>query len=305
MYQKTKESLKSYFKKIKVPFLHGLNVLDIAIFFKKGIWEGSVTSRAASISFSFFLALFPGIIFLFTLIPFIPIEGFQDQVFFLLKEVLPPTSFEAVESTINDILTIRRGNLLSVTIFATLVFATNGTLSLIGNFGLSIHKLNFRGFWSQYLAAFTLTITLALLIILGISLITISKSFLDQFIQESWMGLSVSTLLIWLRNIILLIVILLAISMLFYFGPMRSAPWRFISPGSLLATVLIILSSTLFGTYITHFATYNQFYGSIGTLIIVQLWIYVNAIGLIIGFEFNASLAEAKNRVTSSLLNNN
>ena len=292
-------------KKIKVPFLHGLNVLDVAIFFKKGIWEGSVTSRAASISFSFFLALFPGIIFLFTLIPFIPIEGFQDQVFFLLKEVLPPTSFEAVESTINDILTIRRGNLLSVTIFATLVFATNGTLSLIGNFGLSIHKLNFRGFWSQYLAAFALTITLALLIILGISLITISKSFLDQFIQESWMGLSVSTLLIWLRNIILLIVILLAISMLFYFGPMRSAPWRFISPGSLLATVLIILSSTLFGTYITNFATYNQFYGSIGTLIIVQLWIYVNAIGLIIGFEFNASLAEAKNRVTSSLLNNN
>lgn len=300
MYQKTKESLKNYLKKIKVPFFHGLNVLDIAIFFKKGIWEGSVTSRAASISFSFFLALFPGIIFLFTLIPFIPIEGFQDQVFFLLKEVLPPTSFEAVESTINDILTIRRGNLLSVTIFATLVFATNGTLSLIGNFGLSIHRLDFRGFWSQYLAAFTLTITLALLIILGISLITISKSFLDQFIQDSWMGLSVSTLLIWLRNIILLIVILLAISMLFYFGPMRSAPWRFISPGSLLATVLIILSSTLFGTYITHFATYNQFYGSIGTLIIVQLWIYVNAIGLIIGFEFNASLAEAKNRVTSS-----
>lgn len=300
MYQKTKESLKNYLKKIKVPFFHGLNVLDIAIFFKKGLWEGSVTSRAASISFSFFLALFPGIIFLFTLIPFIPIEGFQDQVFFLLKEVLPPTSFEAVESTINDILTIRRGNLLSVTIFATLVFATNGTLSLIGNFGLSIHKLDFRGFWSQYLAAFTLTITLALLIILGISLITISKSFLDQFIQDSWMGLSVSTLLIWLRNIILLIVILLAISMLFYFGPMRSAPWRFISPGSLLATVLIILSSTLFGTYITHFATYNQFYGSIGTLIIVQLWIYVNAIGLIIGFEFNASLAEAKNRVTSS-----
>tara|TARA_Y100000385_G_scaffold65243_1_gene64608 strand:- start:2198 stop:3103 length:906 start_codon:yes stop_codon:yes gene_type:complete len=300
MYLKTKESLKAYLKKIKVPFLKGLNILDITIFFKKGIWEGSVTSRAASISFSFFLALFPGIIFLFTLIPFIPIDGFQDQLFFLLKEVLPPTSFEAVESTINDILTIRRGNLLSVTILATLVFATNGTLALIGNFGLSIHKLNFRGFWSQYLAAFTLTITLALLIILGISLITISKSFLDEFIQESWMGLSVSTLLIWLRNIILLIVILLAISMLFYFGPMRSAPWRFISPGALLATLLIIMSSTLFSTYITHFATYNQFYGSIGTLIIVQLWIYVNAIGLIIGFEFNASLAEAKNRVTSS-----
>ena len=217
-----------------------------------------------------------------------------------MQEVLPPNSFEAVEATINDILTIRRGNLLGLTILAALIFATNGTLSLIGNFGLTIHKLNVRGFWSQYFAAVALTITLAALIIFGISLITISKSFLDQYIQDAWFGISVSALLIALRNIILLIIILLAISLLFYYGPMRSAPWRFISPGALLATLLVVLSSTLFGTYVTYFATYNQFYGSIGTLLLVQLWIYVNAIGLIIGFELNASLAEAKNRVTSS-----
>ncbi len=303
MFEKIKNSIKKNLKKIKVPYFDGLSVFAVAVFFGKGIWEGAVTSRAASISFSFFLALFPGIIFLFTLIPFIPIDGFQEQVFFLLQEVLPPNSFEAVETTINDILTIRRGDLLSFTILATLVFATNGTLSLIGNFGLTIHKLNVRGFWSQYLAALTLTLTLAFLIIIGISLITISKSFLDQYIQDIWIGISVSVLLIGLRNVILLIIILLAISMLFYFGPMRSAPWRFISPGALLATLLVVLSSTLFGTYVTHFATYNQFYGSIGTLLIVQLWIYVNAIGLIIGFELNASLAEAKNRVTSSNLN--
>lgn len=305
MFEKIKNSLKRNLKKIKVPYFDGLSIFDVAVFFGKGIWEGAVTSRAASISFSFFLALFPGIIFLFTLIPFIPIDGFQEQVFFLLKEVLPPNSFEAVETTINDILTIRRGDLLSVTILATLVFATNGTLSLIGNFGLTIYKLNVRGFWSQYLAALALTLTLAVLIIIGISLITISKSFLDQYIQDIWIGVSVSTLLIGLRNVILIIIILLAISMLFYFGPMRSAPWRFISPGALLATLLVVLSSTLFGTYVTHFATYNQFYGSIGTLLIVQLWIYVNAIGLIIGFELNASLAEAKNRVTSSNSNKN
>jgi membrane protein len=94
--------------------------------------------------------------------------------------------------------------------------------------------------------------------------------------------------------VVLLGLVLFAISLLFYYGPMRAAPWRFISPGALLATVLVWLTSYLFGIYVTDFSRYNQFYGSIGTLMIIQLWIYVNAIGLIIGFELNASMARAK-----------
>jgi membrane protein len=289
----------SYAKRVILPFFDGLSLYDVATFFWRGMIEGAVPSRASAISFSFFLALFPGVIFLFTLIPFIPLQGFQEQLFLLLQEVLPPTSFDAAYTTINDILTIRRGNLLSVTIIATLIFSTNGTLSLIGNFGLTIHKLNVRGFWSQYLAALVLTLVLSFLLILGISLIMISQDFLSHYIQDDVLGIPLASILIWVRNFILLTLILLAISILFYFGPMRSAPWRFVSPGSILATFLVVLSSALFGTYVTHFSTYNQFYGSIGTLLIIQLWIYVNAIGLLIGFELNASMAEAKNRVSS------
>jgi membrane protein len=286
-------------KRIKLPLFEGLSLYDVATFFWRGLLEGAVPSRASAISFAFFLALFPGVIFLFTLIPFIPLDGFQEQLFDLLKEVLPPNSFEAAFSTINDILTIKRGDLLSVTIVATLIFSTNGTLALIGNFGLTIHKLNVRGFWSQYFAALLLTIALSLLLLLGIALILISQSFLSHYIQDEILGVPLATVLIWARNFILLTIILLAISMLFYFGPMRSAPWRFVSPGAILATVLVVATSSLFGLYVTYFSTYNQFYGSIGTLLIIQLWIYVNAIGLLIGFELNASMAEAKNRVSS------
>jgi membrane protein len=100
--------------------------------------------------------------------------------------------------------------------------------------------------------------------------------------------------------VVLLGLVLFAISLLFYYGPMRAAPWRFISPGALLATVLVWLTSYLFGIYVTDFSRYNQLYGSIGTLMIIQLWIYVNAIGLIIGFELNASMARAKNREKDS-----
>ena len=275
---------------ITLPLFDGLSLYDVAIFFWKGIYEGAVTSRAASISFSFFLALFPGVIFVFTLIPFIPIEGFQHELFRLLRDVLPPNSFDAAYSTITDILTIKRGDLLGITVAAALFFATNGTLALIGNFGQTIHRLNVRGFWSQYLAAFWLTLALALLLIGGIAVLALGEVWIPTLIPGD-NGIWLTALARW---VVLLGLVLFAISLLFYFGPMRSAPWRFISPGALLATVLVWLTSYLFGIYVTDFSRYNQFYGSIGTLMIIQLWIYVNAIGLIIGFELNASMARAK-----------
>ena len=277
---------------ITLPLFDGLSLYDVAIFFWKGIYEGAVTSRAASISFSFFLALFPGVIFVFTLIPFIPIEGFQHELFRLLRDVLPPNSFDAAYSTITDILTIKRGDLLGITVAAALFFATNGTLALIGNFGQTIHRLNVRGFWSQYLAAFWLTLALALLLIGGIAVLALGEVWIPTLIPGD-NGIWLTALARW---VVLLGLVLFAISLLFYYGPMRSAPWRFISPGALLATVLVWLTSYLFGIYVTDFSRYNQFYGSIGTLMIIQLWIYVNAIGLIIGFELNASMARAKNR---------
>ena len=275
---------------ITLPLFDGLSLYDVAIFFWKGIYEGAVTSRAASISFSFFLALFPGVIFVFTLIPFIPIDGFQHELFRLLRDVLPPNSFDAAYSTITDILTIKRGDLLGITVAAALFFATNGTLALIGNFGQTIHHLNVRGFWSQYLAAFWLTLALALLLIGGIAVLALGEVWIPTLIPGD-NGVWITALARW---VVLLGLVLFAISLLFYYGPMRSAPWRFISPGALLATVLVWLTSYLFGIYVTYFSRYIQFYGSIGTLMIIQLWIYVNAIGLIIGFELNASMARAK-----------
>jgi len=287
--------LRKTAQNVRLPLFDGLSAYDVAVFFWKGIYEGSVSSRAASISFSFFLALFPGVIFLFTLIPFIPVAGFQSELFKLLRDVLPPNSFDAAYTTITDILTIKRGDLLSVTVLAAIFFATNGTLSLIGNFGQSIHRLNVRGFWSQYLAAFLLTLALSVLLIVGITLLTLSEVNLGEWVGGE-LGLWIAAATRW---IVLLGLVLLSISLLFYFGPMRSAPWRFVSPGALLATLLVWLTSYLFGIYVTDFSQYNQLYGSIGTLMIIQLWLYVNAIGLIVGFELNASMAEAKNNLLS------
>jgi len=147
-------TVQLWLHKIRPPFLDKLSLWDIGTFFYRALSEGAVTSRAASVAFSFFMALFPGVIFVFTLIPFIPIDGFQEELFVLLQDVLPPTSFEATQSTINDILTVQRGDLLGLTVLAALVFATNGTLALISNFTQSVYNIGHRNFWSQYLAAF-------------------------------------------------------------------------------------------------------------------------------------------------------
>jgi membrane protein len=280
--------------KIKPPFFDGLSVWDILSFFIRGIYQGAITSRAGSVSFSFFLALFPGIIFIFTLIAYLPLDVFQEELFEVLKDVLPASTHEMAIDAIEDVLTIKRGGLLSVTFVAALIFATNGTLSLISNLGISYHNINVKNFWSQYFSAFLLTIGLTVLIIIAIVALIFTQGFTGYLVELGYLAEYASFVIYWGRLLVLLLTIVLAISLVYNYGPVRSRNWRFISAGSLLATFLIIISSQGFSFYVENFSTYNKFYGSIGTLLIMLLWIYVNAFGLIIGFELNASISGAQ-----------
>ena len=281
-------------RRIRLPLFDGLSLYDVLSFFFKGIIEGAVSTRAGSISFSFFMALFPAVIFLFTLIPYIPIDGFQEDIFALLKAVMPPNSYELAESTIVDIVSIKRSDLLWITLLSTLIFATNGTLSLISNFSTSFHKINFRGFWGQYLSAIVLTIVLSFLLIISIALLGLGESFFDWLVTKGYLERFAADLFQIARTVFLVFIILLSISLLYNYGPIKGKHWRFLSPGNILATILIILSSLAFSYYVSNFGQYNKLYGSIGTLLVIMLWIYINAIGLIVGFELNASVAGAK-----------
>ena len=281
-------------KHVPIPFSDGLSMYDLTRFFFMGIYEGSVTTRASSIAFSFFLALFPGIIFLFTLIPYINIVGFHEEVFNLLQNVMPPDTYDMARETINDVLNHKRGDLLSFSFVFALILATNGTQSLLTNFSNSFHNIGYRSFWMQYLMSLTLTIILSLLLLIGVFFIITSESFFDWMVIQGYLGKSAANILTFSRGIILIAVVLISISLIFYIGPTRRKEWRFISPGSIMATVLIIISSMGFSFYVENFSQYNALYGSIGTLMVIMLWIYLSAIGLIIGFELNASTASAK-----------
>lgn len=285
-------------KKITVPFFDGLPLYDVTIFFWKGVVDGAITTRASAIAFNFILAIFPAIIFLFTLIPYIPIEKFPDQLMGLLLSVLPDNAFLAVQDTIKDIITQPRGGLLSFGFFAAFIFSTNGLASIMVAFNGTIHAIETRSIVSRYVIAFILSLILTTLTTLSVALITLSQRvieflFAKQIIKSSY----IYVLLYGGKWLVILLLFFFTFAFIFYFGPARKMKFRFISAGGTLATLLSILISVGFSYYINNFGKYNILYGSIGTLVVVMMWIYFMSLIMLIGFELNVSIWSAQSKV--------
>ena len=280
-------------KKIKPLGFAGLSVYDVTIFFWKGLMEGAITTRASSLAFNFFLAFFPAIIFLFTLIPYIPIEGFQETLMDLLASVLPPSTNEITTKTIDDIVNNPRGGLLSIGFVLALYFATNGVNSLIEAFNSSFHIRESRSLLYQKYLSLVITLILTIMLILTISLLIIGKGYLEHLLSIEFISQENLHWYSFSRLILVGLMLFFGVSLLFHLAPAKRKKWKTFTPGTILSTIFIIITSLLFSYYINNFSQYNQIYGSIGTLIIILLWIYFNAIILLTGFELNASILNA------------
>lgn len=285
-------------KRVTVPFFDGKPLYDVALFFWKGIVDGAITTRASAIAFNFILAVFPTIIFLFTLIPYIPIDNFQVELLKLIQSVLPDNAYIAVRGTIQDIITQPRGSLLSFGFLAAFVFSSNGLVSIIVAFNRTIHAIETRGIVSLYLTAFGLSLILTTLTTISVAMITISQRLLEFLLAKQFIRFDYTYyLLIGGKWLVIMLLFFFAFAFLFYFAPARKMKFRFISAGGTLATLLSILISAGFSFYINNFGRYNTLYGSIGTLVVVMLWFYFMALILLIGFELNVSIWSAQNKI--------
>lgn len=278
-------------KRISLPGFNQLPLFDVTSFFLKEIGKEGLNTKATSLAFSFMLAIFPAIIFLFTLIPYIPIDNFQNQLLLVLSQLLPETAQKALQSTILDIVQQQNGGLLSLGFITALFFSTNGVVALMNAFNKSSLVLENRGFIRQRLVAIVLTLMLSLLVFTGIVVIAAGEFAIDFLHDEKIIKGPLSYYsLLFTRWIAIVAIFFFATSILYYFGPATQKRFRFISAGATLATILAILTSIGFAYYINHFGTYNKVYGSIGTLIVIMLWLYINSLILLIGFELNASI---------------
>ena len=280
-------------KSIKIPGLQGMSLYDVIEMYISGIVRGALTSRAGGISFSFFMALFPFILFILTLIPYVPIEGFQKDFLFMIEQLLPPNTASSVEGVITDIANNRYGGLLSFGFIASIFLMTNGVNAILGGFEYSYHITEMRNILRQYFIAMGMAILLALVLVITVSVAIYLEIFINDLKAHGWLENDV----FWIEKgqlLLFVITLFISVSFLYKYGTKETKRYYFFSPGTVLTTLLTILNFKLFAIYVLKFSTYNKLYGSIGTLLVLMLFVWLNSIILLLGFELNASITSLK-----------
>lgn len=279
-------------------FLNKYELKEILLFFLNGLKKGAISTRASSIAFNFFLAFFPALIFLFTLIPYIPVNDFQKKIFEIIIDILPPMTNDSVLFLINDVLSNPRAELLSIGFLLTIFFSTNGAYSLLEAFDASYHVNNEIGFFKKRLIALEITIIITLLVILSILFIILGEKIISFLISENLINISSIKMFMFSKWLIMFVSLYSGITIIFFLAN-KKVKFRFINIGSVFSSLFIIITSILFSIYINNFDTYNKLYGSIGTLMIILLWMYFNSFILILGFELNTTFSKKINKNAS------
>lgn len=278
-----------------LPGFGNLPLYDVVVEFIDDFMDGTLPNKATSLSYNFMLAFFPAILFLFTLIPYIPVKNFRVQLLQVVQTVLPTNAYLAFEATIKDIIINENSGVLSFGAIAALYFATNGVANLMRAFNNSSLIIEKRSWLKRRLIATALTVVISFLLLISIVIMGAGQALIHvlqkHVLSGSYFWVNVLLLSRW---IIVVVIFFTTISLLYRYGPAHKLKWKFLNPGSIMATGLAILTSLGFTFYINHFSSYNKLYGSIGTLIVVMIWLYLNSLILLIGFELNASIELSK-----------
>lgn len=287
--------LGDYFRRISFPGFDGVPVYDVFLFFLQGLRKGSLNIRASAISFNFLLALGPAVIFILTLIPYLPFRNFQRELMEILYDVIPENSYIVVEKLVDEI--FRKHLTLQVFGFlVTLFFVQKGLTGMIEAFNATYHPtVETRPWMELRIVSIGLFFILFILVTVFSLLLFFSKMGIRSLFEQGIIRAYGTVILLQSGKwIIIFLLTFFAISTLYYFAPARKTKWKFFSVGSTAATILSIIASLIFSYFVNHFAPFNRFFGSIGTLIAVMLWMNFNAMAMLVGYELNASIKNAR-----------
>tara|TARA_B100000767_G_C19777165_1_gene543323 strand:+ start:3770 stop:4693 length:924 start_codon:yes stop_codon:yes gene_type:complete len=273
---------------IKLPGANGFSFYDLLEMYLVGLLRGAFTARAGSVSFSFFMALFPFLLFVLNLIPFVPISNFDSILLEFIEALLPQETHTFFTTIFQDIQSKPRGGLLSSVFILSIFLTANGVSAIFASFEESYHVDLTRNFFRQYLISIGVSILLAFLLMLAVAFFVFFELYFIRNLPDF-----IPNTINWIRTgqiFFFFILAYLSISTLYFFGTLEGRISRFFSPGAFMTTLLLILSTYLFGIYVDQFSTYNQLYGSIGALLLFMLYTWINSILLLLGFELNATL---------------
>lgn len=290
IFERMSKSLERKTKRIILPGMDGLTFYDLWAIYIKGIIEGTFSTRASAIAYSFFMAIFPFLIFILNLIPYINfIDDFQLHFLLFMDSLMPPTTSEAFEDIFMDIASTPRAGLLSFTFVLSLFLMTNGVNAIFTGFEFSYHTHVNRSIVRQYVIAIGVSVIMALLLLLTVIVVVYLTYAVDDLNDLGSLFENIVTVQV-LTYSAFIILVYLGVATLYYFGTREGRQSSFFSLGALFTTLLIIITTFLFGLYITNFSNYNELYGSIGALLVLMVYIWLNSNILLLGFELNASL---------------
>ncbi len=282
-------------QKVILPGLEGLSLYDLLEIYVFGIIQGTFSTRASSIAFSFFMAIFPFLLFILNLIPFVWfIDDFQLKLLAFIDTLLPPqTAF--FSDVFADIASTPRGGLLSFAFLLSIFLTSNGINAIFTGFEFSYHTTINRTIIRQYFVAMGVAIIVAVLMLISV-IVFVYLTYIIEDLEA--IGVFTDNI-IWAqigRYLVFILMVYSITATLYFFGTKEGRNSKFFSIGALFTTLLILLTTFLFAIYIEKFSAYNELYGSIGALLILMLYIWLNSNILLLGFELNATINRLKKK---------
>lgn len=299
-----KKKLESVLRIVILPGFEGVPLYDVLVYFIRGFTQVNLIDRAAAVAFNVFISIFPMILFLFTLLPYMPLQDVTEMVLSTLQSVLPPGTYESAALTIKEIMSVQRGGLMSIGLLLAFYFSTTAVSSFIRGFNMGDTEFGQISFLKEQIYSIVIMLMFVGLLLLSVVLMIVGEKLIPVLfdivnLEDGGFTLFMLNTLRWLIIVLTLVV---AISMLYHVGNPRSKRFKLFTPGTLLFTGMFIVGTVAFNYYISNISTYNILYGSIGGLLIFLIWIYFNCILVLIGYELNKSIAKAQEIVSPKLL---
>mgnify|MGYP000321231488 FL=1 len=280
-------------KTTTLPGFSGIPIYQVVSFFIRQVQTIGMTERASAIAFNFVMAIPPATIFLFTLIPYLPItQSLQQELYKLIKDIIPGERNNAVLiNFLQDFINNPRNGLLSLGFILSLYFSSNAMMGIMRSFDKNYAGFKKRSNWQRRKAALRLTVLLYVFVMASLVALIAREVVLE------WLGIENASLRALLSNLRWSVIFLLffgCISSIYRLAPSVHKKWKLINPGSIVATSLMLITSGALSWWVANFSNYNQLYGSISTVLIIMILIFINSLILLIGFELNVSIYSLK-----------
>jgi membrane protein len=263
----------------------------------KSVWrevrDDNCAGQAAQLAFYLIFAAFPFLLFLATLLGYIPIPNLMDRIMEYLAPLLPGEALNLIRDNVQQLVTNQKGGLLSFGIVMALWASSSAFVAIMDNLNRAYDVEEGRPFWKVRGIAILMTIGINIFIAISMVLLIFGPQIGGWIASQIGLGTVFQTVWNILRWPVIVLLLIVAMALLYYFAPDVEQKWKWITPGAVFAVIVTIVAALGFSFYVNNFGSYNKTYGSIGTIIILLTWLYIVGFVILVGGEINAEIEHA------------